>query len=240
MENRRVAVILCGGRGTRLAPYTAVLPKPLVPVGSYPIIDILARQLVRHGFDELVFSVGHLAELIAAYFADHELKRSGVSFRWVRELAPLGTAGSLTLIDGLPERFLALNGDVLTTLDFGRMFEEHCSSGSLLTIASHRKRVSLPLGVIGHEGAIVTSYSEKPVFEYDVSMGVYGYTREAVGMIPRGVRFDLPDLVHRMLDEGRPVSIFGSDAQWLDIGNPEDYSEAQRVFDADPCLYLPS
>jgi mannose-1-phosphate guanylyltransferase len=240
LSERRVAVILCGGRGTRLAPYTAALPKPLVPVGNYPIIDILARQLVNHGFRELVFSVGHLAELIAAYFSDHELKRNGVDFRWVREKAPLGTAGSLTLIEDLPDRFLALNGDVLTTLDFRRMFEEHSRSASLLTIASHRKTVSLPLGVIDHREGLVTNYSEKPVLEYDVSMGVYGYTREAVDLIPRDTRFDLPDLVHRMLTERLPVSVFQSDAAWLDIGNPDDYSEAQRVFEADPGIYLPS
>jgi NDP-mannose synthase len=215
-----------------------VLPKPLVPVGSYPVVEILVRQLVRDGFTELVFSVGHLAELIAAYFADHPLKREGIAFRWVKEQAPLGTAGSLTLIDDLPGDFLVLNGDVLTTLDFGAMFDAHLQAGTDLTIATYRKKIPLPLGVVEQSGGRVSGYSEKPVLEYDVSMGIYGYSRKAVEMIPRGIRFDLPDLVHSMLEAGRPVSTFSSGAEWLDIGNPDDYAAAQQVFETSPDLYL--
>lgn len=233
-------MILAGGKGTRLAPYTAVFPKPLVPLGEKPIIDILVNQLARAGFTELVFSVGHLAELIIAYFADHPLRHQGVTLRWIREQTPLGTAGSLTLIEDLPPQFLALNGDILTTLDFGGLFDSHLSSGAELTVATYTKLVSIPLGVVEQTNGLVTGYTEKPVLSYEASMGVYAYSRSALEAIPRGRPFDLPDLVHELMRRGRRIAAFHSEAEWLDIGNPEDYAEAQRVFETSPELYLPS
>lgn len=234
----RLAVLLAGGRGARLAPYTAVFPKPLVPIGDMPVADILVRQLAAAGFDEICFCAGHLAELLEAYFMSHPLRGSGVRFRWVREGEPLGTAGPLRLVEDLPERFLVLNGDLLTTLDFGAFFDRHVESGADLTIAVQRHQHRTQLGVVRHEGDRVTGYEEKPSFSFDVSMGVYAYSRACIETIPAGLKFDFPDLVGALLERGRDVRIVLSGDTWLDIGNPEDYSEAQRLFQEDPGRFL--
>nr|MBP7572081.1 NTP transferase domain-containing protein [Acidobacteriota bacterium] len=223
-----VAVILAGGRGTRLGPYTAVFPKPLVPVGEYPIVEVLVRQLARAGFNELVFSVGHLAELIEAYFLNHPLRAKGVDIRFVREQVPMGTAGSLSLVEDLPPHFLALNGDVLTTLDFAALMQSHAGSSAALTIATHRKSVQLQLGVIQREDVRVTGYLEKPTYEHEVSMGVYAYSREALDYLPKNQRFDFPDLVLKLVAAGKTVQVYPTSDEWLDIGNPDDYATAQE------------
>lgn len=239
MSGRRVAVILAGGKGTRLAPFTAVFPKPLVPVGEYPIIELLVRQLAAAGFKELIFSVGHLAQLIEAYFLHHPLRRSGVSIEYVREDRPMGTAGSLALIDDLPDHFLALNGDILTNLDFSRLYESHIASGAALTVAMRKKPVKLQLGVIQHEGTRIVGYLEKPTYEYDVSMGAYAYSRRALARMPAGERFDFPDLVLALIAAGDDVASFPSEDDWLDIGNADDYALAQERMASDPERYLP-
>lgn len=238
MAERRVAVVLAGGKGTRLAPYTAVFPKPLVPLGQYPVVEILVRQLVAGGFNELIFSTGYLGELLRAYFHDHPLKEKGVTFSWVRESQPLGTAAPLNLIRDLPEHFLVLNGDIFTTLDFGRLYATHASSKATLTIAMHRKDINLQLGVVEHSGRTVTGYLEKPTCSYDVSMGIYMYSRRALDFIPKNEKMDFPDLVQKLLQKNEPVECEYSDARWLDIGNPDDYAAAQNEFAEDPGLYL--
>ena len=240
---RGTAVILAGGKGTRLAPYTAIFPKPLVPIGQYPVLDILVRQLVAAGFTRLFFSVGHLAELIEAYFLSHPLKISrGLETAYVREEEPLGTAGPLRLIgDDLPEDFLVLNGDILTTLDFAALLERHRKSGAALTIAAHQRKVRLNLGVLVHDGQRLTDYVEKPSYDYDVSMGIYAYSSRAASLVPESGSFDLPDLVHALLEAGERVDCFLTDesCQWHDIGNPEDYASAQESFAESPSRYLP-
>lgn len=236
---RKVAVILAGGKGTRLAPYTAVLPKPLMPVGNLPIVDILARQLVATGFRELIFSIGHLGGLLEAYFNNHPLKSDGVSFKWVWENTPLGTTGAIAHVDDLPENFLVLNGDILTTLDFGKMFDYHVESGGMLTVASIRKQTKVQLGVLEREGNIITNYVEKPILDYDVSMGVYAYNRGVLSYVDPGKPLDFPDLVLSLLKADETVRCYISDDEWLDIGNPEDFAEAQKVFSDFPEKYLP-
>ncbi len=239
MTERRVAVLLAGGKGTRLRPFTAVFPKPLVPVGDLPIIDILVRQLVQAGFREFIVSVGHLAHLVEAYFVDHPIRRLGASFRFVRESSPLGTAGPLAQISGLPEHFLVLNGDVLTDLDFGQMFQSHLVSGACLTVATKERSVQIQLGVIERKGTAITGYREKPRFDYEVSMGVYAYSRAALASIPAGRPFDFPELVLRLIGRGEKVAAYPSEAEWLDIGNPDDYALAQDRVSADPERYIP-
>jgi NDP-sugar pyrophosphorylase family protein len=238
MSKRKVAVILAGGKGTRLGPYTAVFPKPLVPIAEYPIIELIVRQLVAAGFNELVFSTGHLAELIEAYFLKHPLKDRGVTVRFVREDRPLGTAGSLRLIDDLPSNFLVMNGDVFTTLDFGKVFRSHVDSDAAITIATHNKTVKIQLGVIEREEARATRYIEKPTFDYEVSMGVYVYTNRAVSFIPENSYFDFPDLVKSLIAAGEYVHCHPSRDDWLDIGNPDDYATAQEIFAQNPQRYL--
>ncbi|MCD4708494.1 MAG: NTP transferase domain-containing protein [Candidatus Sabulitectum sp.] len=238
MTERRVAVILAGGKGTRLAPYTAIFPKPLVPLGQHPVVEILAQQLVAHGFNELIFLTGYLSELLRAYFHDHPLKKRGITFTWIKESSPLGTAAPLRLIDNLPEHFLVLNGDLFTTLNFSRLYDNHVSSGATLTIAMHCKKIKLQLGVVKHDGRKVTGYMEKPSYDYDVSMGIYAYSKKALGFIPKGEKMDFPDLVQILGNAGELVECEFSEAHWLDIGNPEDYAVAQEEFTADPSVYL--
>lgn len=239
MNERRVAVILAGGKGTRLAPYTAVFPKPLVPLGQFPVVEILVRQLVSCGFNELIFSTGYLAELLEAYFHNHPLKKRGIRLTWIKEQAPLGTAGPLRLIEGLPENFLVLNGDLFTTLNFEALYKSHLESAPALTIAMHRKQIKLQLGVVKHSRRAVTDYLEKPVYDHNVSMGIYAYSRRALNLIPPGERMDFPELVKALLHCGERVECELSTARWLDIGNPDDYASAQEEFAADPSIYLP-
>ena len=238
MIDRKVAVVLAGGKGTRLAPFTAVFPKPLVPVGEIPIVEILTRQLFRAGFKELVLSVGHLAQLIRAYFHQHPLLAEGLQVSFVEEKEPLGTAGSLALVQDLPESFLVLNGDVLTDLDFASFFETHRASLATLSVATKIRSVQLQLGVIDRIGGVLTGYREKPSHGYEVSMGVYGYTSRALGFIGLRERLDFPDLVLRLLAAGERVQACPCEAEWLDIGNPDDYARAQDLFTARPQQYL--
>ncbi len=233
------AIILAGGKGTRLAPYTAVFPKPLVPVGDYPVVEILVRQLHAAGFRRLVFATGHLSELLRAYFHEHPLLARGMEMHWVRETFPLGTAAPLGLIEAFPADALVLNGDLFTTMNFSEFFRAHLEQGAALTVAAHTRQVSLNLGVLSRDGDRVTGYTEKPSYTFDVSMGIYGVSRRVLSYITQGRRMDFPELVTRLLEEGETVRCVNPDCRWLDIGNPEDYAAAQEEFEADPSLYMP-
>jgi NDP-mannose synthase len=237
------AVILAGGLGTRLRPYTAVLPKPLMPVGDRPILDIIVRQLRRHGFERLTIVTGHLAELIEVFFGDGE--RYEVAIDYYRESEPLGTVGALALLDGLDEHFLVTNGDVLTDLDFGLLLEDHRTSGVTATIASHTRDVQVSLGVLKfgdeQDSNRITGFVEKPVYHYDVSMGVYAFSRRVVDFIEPGERLDLPDLVLRLLDAGEEVRGRRprEEDYWLDIGRHDDYETAIEEFERIKSRFLP-
>jgi NDP-mannose synthase len=225
--NRR-AVILAGGKGRRLGPYTTVLPKPLMPIGDRAILDLVVRQLASYGYTRLTFAVGHLAHLIKAVFGDGS--QWGVSIEYHEEESPLGTAGPLRTVDGLDQTFLVMNGDVLTALDYGELFEIHRRSGNTLTIATHRRTVETEYGILhldGQHGETdrVASYEEKPKLHYTVSMGVYVMEPAAVEHIPPG-RFDIPDLVLAMLGAGEPVGSVLYEGYWLDIGRHDDYEQA--------------
>jgi NDP-mannose synthase len=227
MERR--AVILAGGKGTRLAPYTTVLPKPLMPIGDRAILDVVVRQLASHGYRRLTFAVGYLAHLIKAVFGDGDAW--GVSIEYHEEEHPLGTAGPLALLDGLDETFLAMNGDVLTTLDYRELFEMHRRAGNAMTVATHRRTVRTEYGVLhvdGNHGETdrVIGYEEKPTLEYTVSMGVYVMEPAALAHIPAGERFDIPDLVLALLEAGEPVGSRMFEGYWLDIGRHDDYEQA--------------
>ena len=224
------AVILAGGRGTRLAPYTTVLPKPLVPVGDIPILEVIIRQLIASGFDSVTLTLGHLGELIRAYFAARKTLSRQINLQFVDEEQPTGTAGSLRLIPDLPDTFLVMNGDVLTTLDYVRLINFHRESGAWLTIASHQKQVNIDLGVLKLQRGEVIGYIEKPQYLYPVSMGIYVYDRRVLEYIPPDRHFDLPELVLQLLAQKRKVACFESDAIWLDIGRRDDYAVAQEVF----------
>jgi NDP-sugar pyrophosphorylase family protein len=225
------AVILAGGRGTRLAPYTTVFPKPLMPIGEIPIIEIVIRQLRHFGFRRVTLAVGHLGELIRAYIENNASRFEGMSIDYVHEQQPTGTAGSLTTIPDLNDTFLAMNGDVLTTLDYGRLLAHHRAAGAALTIATFHKKVKIDLGVIetGNDG-YVSAYREKPELEYAVSMGIYLYEPRALQGVQRGGYLDFPDLVQRLLGSGEKVATFPWDGYWLDIGRPDDFQAASAEF----------
>jgi NDP-mannose synthase len=231
----RRAVILAGGKGTRLRPYTAVLPKPLVPVADRPILELVIRQLARHGFTRIDLSVGHLGGLIKAYLDHVELPQDlELNYWW--EDKPLGTAGALRHIDGLDEPFLAMNGDVLTTLDFAQLMRFHDGHDGALTIATHRKKVDIELGVIESEDGFLTDYREKPTMRFDVSMGVYVYSPEVLELIPNHY-FDFPDVVQAMLETDRKVAIYTGPGLWFDIGTVGEHERAVAEIEAHPELF---
>lgn len=223
------AVILAGGKGSRLAPYTTVLPKPLLPVGDRAILDVVVRQLKGYGFDDLTFAVGYLAHLIQAVFGDGS--RHDVSIEYHEESVPLGTAGALATIDGLDDTFLAMNGDVLTAIDYADLYRIHREAGNVMTIATHRRVVQTDYGVIHEDGMIgetrrVTGYTEKPEIPYTVSMGVYVFEPAVLDHLEPDAYLDLPDLVLRLLGENLQVGHFLYDGYWLDIGRHDDYEKA--------------
>ena len=232
------AVILAGGRGTRLRPYTTIFPKPLMPVGDMPILEIVIRQLKHAGITDIVMAVGHLAELLEAYFGDGS--RLGVRITYSREETPLGTAGPLALIPGLDETFLVMNGDVLTTIDYTALIAEHRRSGALATIATHRRDVRIDLGVIETDASgRLTDYIEKPTYHYRVSMGIYIFEPAVLGYVTPGQRLDFPELILRLLAADQPVQSFPFDGYWLDIGRPDDYEQAIEEFERLKTLFLP-
>jgi NDP-sugar pyrophosphorylase family protein len=225
------AVILAGGKGVRLRPFTANFPKPLVPLGDRPVIETLMQRLLSFGVTDITLSLGHLAELVQAYFQHRRQFARRFQLRYVMEEEPTGTAGSLALVPGLNRTFLAMNGDLLTDLNFDELVAFHRSQKAALTIASHTRRIKIDLGVIEFDGQQrVTGYKEKPESAYHVSMGIYVYEPRTLQFIPKGRHLDFPDLVLKLLAAGEKVCAFPADCQWLDIGRPDDYARAQELF----------
>jgi NDP-mannose synthase len=219
------AVILAGGLGTRLRPYTTIIPKPLVPVGDRPILEHILQNLALAGIEHVDLCVSHLGGLLEAYLSRSEGVPAGMQLAWHFEREPLGTAGALAMVPGLDETFIAMNGDVLTDLDYRSLIDFHCRDGATLTIAAQRKTVDIDLGVIRDDGKRVTGYVEKPKLDFDVSMGIYVYEPAALKHLPAGV-CQFPDLVLRLIDAGERVAAFHSDAAWYDIGTPSEYERA--------------
>ena len=228
--SEKCAVILAGGRGTRLRPYTIAMPKPLVPVGDYPILEIIVRQLARQGFSRIIITVNHQAELIQAYFGDGH--KWGVSIEYSLEDKPLGTMGPLRRISTLPGSFLVMNGDVLTDLSFGSFLEEHDRTGRLFTISAYRRLHKVDYGVLHTDGrGGLSGFEEKPQLDYTVSMGVYAVSRDVLPYIPEDEFFGFDHLMYRLLKEGRQVGVRVFDGYWLDIGRPSDYERAISDFE---------
>jgi NDP-sugar pyrophosphorylase family protein len=237
------AIVLAGGKGSRLGPYTTVLPKPLLPVGDRAILDVVVRQLRGYGFLDLTMAVGYLSHLVRAVMGDGSAH--GVSIAYHEEGCPLGTVGPLGTIDGLDETFLMMNGDVLTTLDYDYLYELHRDAGNVLTVASHRRTVNIDYGVLhlgGEGGEIerIAGFEEKPELGYVVSMGVYVLEPRAIEYIQPGEYMDLPDLVLRLIEAGEPVGSHIFDGYWLDIGRHDDYERAILEYDELKPLLLPN
>jgi NDP-mannose synthase len=228
------AVVLAGGKGTRLRPYTTVLPKPLMPVGDRPILDIVVRQLKRAGFERVTMATGYLAELIEVFFRDGD--KYGVSIDYFREQEPLGTVGALSMIEGLADAdFLVMNGDVLTDIDYAALLREHIESGAAATIATKTRDVRIQLGVLvfgdGDDRSRLTGYMEKPTVRYEASMGIYCFSPRVLEHIEEGETLDFPDLVLKLIAAGEVVRASPTDGYWLDIGRHDDYEAAQAEFE---------
>jgi len=229
------AVILAGGLGTRLRPYTTVIPKPLVPIGDRPVLEHIIRSLVRSGVEHIDLCVNHLGELILIYLANADIPQDvRLAFHWESE--PLGTAGALAMVLDLEGSFIVVNGDVLTTLDYRELFEHHEEQGAALTVAMRGKRVNIDLGVIEADDGIVNNYIEKPSLRYEVSMGAYVYDERALKFLPPGA-CQFPDLVLRLLEAGERVAAFESDADWHDIGTVGEYERASADVERYPEKY---
>jgi NDP-sugar pyrophosphorylase family protein len=225
------AVVLAGGKGTRLAPYTKILPKPLMPIGDMPILEILLRQMHTAGVREVFLTVGHLAELLRTFFQDGD--RLGLRIHYSFEEQPLGTAGPLSLIaEHLTDTFLVTNGDVLTTLDIRELVEAHRKSGAIATIASHMRQVKIDLGVLQMNGsAELTGYIEKPNYDFFVSMGMYVFEPGVLKYIDYNQYLDFPDLVLKMLKHGERIIGYRFDGYFQDLGRPDDYEQAVQEFE---------
>lgn len=224
------ALILAGGKGTRLHPYTLSFPKPLMPVGDYPILEIVVRQLVRQGFGRITVSTGHLAELIEAYFRDGS--RWGVSIDYLREDKPLNTAGPLAMIGAFDGPLLVMNGDVLTTMDYSELVRNHEQRGVEATVAVTERTASIDFGVVdfGVDGLLL-NWTEKPQLPYWVSMGVYVVSASTRDLVASGESIGMPDLLLRVKEGGGSVLCAETDAYWLDIGRVDDYAQAQDEFE---------
>lgn len=234
------AVILAGGRGTRLAPYTTVIPKPLLPVGDLPILEIVLRQLVHAGVTHVTLTLGYMADYFRAFLTQHRSLSRLVKIDFVEEERPTGTAGSLAFVPGLDQTFLVMNGDILTTLDYRALIDFHAAEGAWLTIAAHRKPVKIDLGVLETAGdGRVTNYIEKPKYDYTVSMGIYVYQPEVLKYITAGAYLDFPDLVLKLVRDGKKVMTFKNEATWLDLGRPEDLQRATDLFAEREREFLP-
>jgi len=230
------AVILAGGQGTRLRPYTTVLPKPLVPVGERPILELVIHQLVRAGFSRIDMCVGPLGELIRAYFTENRRIPEGVQIAYHWESEPLGTAGAIRQVPGLDEPFLVMNGDILTDLDYAALMRTHAGTEAALTISTHQQDVTLSLGVIESADERVTGYVEKPTLSYEVSMGIYAYHPRALEYMPAG-HFDFPDLVLRLVAADERVMVHRFNGAWFDIGTTGEHERAVAAYEADPSVF---
>jgi len=232
------AVILAGGKGTRLAPYSKILPKPLMPIGDMPILEVLLHQMQRAGVDHAVLTVGHLAQLLRLFFQDGE--RFGLDITYSYEEEPLGTAGPLAMVPNLNETFLVSNGDVLTTLDLTELIAHHNAENAVATIATHHRQVNIDLGVLQFDGSNrIKDYIEKPTYDYMVSMGIYVFEPALLDYIPRNQYLDFPDLVKLLLEDGRKVVGYPFSGYWQDLGRADDYEKATKDFESMKDQFLP-
>jgi len=224
------AVIQAGGRGTRLRPYTLVLPKPLMPVGDLPVIEMLVKWLRRNGIEKTYITIGYLGHLIRALCGDG--KQWDMEIVYSEESEPLGTIGPLLLVrEELDETFLVLNGDLITDLDIRAFTKFHRQHGEIVTVGVTEKKIEVDLGVIEGEGDTITGFREKPTMDFHVSMGMYCMEPAVFDLIPAGVPFGFDNLMHLMLERGLPIHMYKHKGFWMDIGRKEDYVRAQEMFE---------
>jgi len=222
------AVILAGGKGTRLRPYTTIIPKPLVPLGDKAILEVLIERIKKFGINEIALCVNHLAELIQAFFGDGS--KYGVRITYSMEDKPLSTVAPIKLIKDLPQHFFVMNGDLLTDLDFNDFLSNHLRINSLLTVATYKRKTKIDFGVIDidESQSSAVGFREKPEYDFNVSMGVYVFNRDVLRYVPEGQPFGFDNLMTELLLQKEKINIYRFNGYWLDIGRPEDYEKAQE------------
>jgi len=231
------AIILAGGKGTRLKPYTVVLPKPLVPIGDLPILEIVIRKLVKCGFDHITLTVNHQAEIIRAFFADGSKWNIKIDYSY--EEKPLSTMGPLALINDLPENFLVMNGDILSDLNYGELFDFHVQNNNSFTVSSFvREHVNLYGVLESNSNHELTGFREKPISRFEVSMGVYIVNKKVLKYIPVNEPFGFDHLMLEMIKSNDKPFVKQYEGYWLDIGRPDDYESATEVFLENPNRFL--
>jgi NDP-mannose synthase len=231
-KTTRQAVIVAGGQGVRLRPYTTLIPKPLVPIGDkYSILEIVLLQLAEQGFGKVTLAIGHLGNLIRAFVGDGS--QWGIEVSYLQETSPLGTIGpALMVLDDCPDNFLVMNGDILTDIDYGDLLETHIESKAPLTIATNERETKIDFGVLDLCNNAVTSFREKPTMTYAVSMGVYAVSRQALRRYPAGLPLGFDDLIIDLLKRGESPASYPFSGYWLDIGRPDDYDRANNEFES--------
>jgi len=231
------AIILAGGKGTRLRPYTWVLPKPLMPIGEHPILEIIIKQLVSHGFDHITLAVNHQAELIKAFFGNGE--KWNITIDYSQEDKQLSTMGPLKLIHSLPKNFLVMNGDILTDLDFSKFYEQHAVNENIFTISSYVREHINDYGVLEKDSQEkLNGFREKPSTRFEVSMGIYMASDRILPFIPEGVPYGFDTLMLDLMKAGQPATVKEHQGYWLDIGRPDDYHQAIEKFDEDKEFFI--
>jgi NDP-sugar pyrophosphorylase family protein len=238
MISDATVILLAGGKGTRLAPYTTVLPKPLMPVAEMPILEIVIRQLRHYGFRNIVISVGHLEGLIRAFFGDGS--KWGVKIDYVSEDTPLGTIGPVRLVSGLDKPFVVMNGDLLTSIDYGALYDYHLAGKQAATVATTTKEIRISLGVLDIDAdRNLVGFREKPVHSYSASMGIYVFSPSIIDFIPPRTHYGFDNLMLDMLSKKQMIRSYPYDGLWLDIGRHEDYEHASEEFERNRKALLP-
>jgi len=232
------AIILAGGKGRRLMPYTTVLPKPLMPIGDYPIIEVILRQLKRCGFTKVSICTGYLHELIHAYLDSN--KTLGLKIAYSHEETPLGTIGPLRLIDNLDDTFLVMNGDILTDLDYRKLIGFHKNCEAVATVATYQRDVNIDFGVLEQNADHkIIAFREKPTFHFDVSMGIYVFSKKILDYVPVDTPFGFDQLMYALTERNEAVYSYPHSGYWLDIGRPDDYARSIEEFERYKDRFLP-
>ncbi|NLD56661.1 MAG: NTP transferase domain-containing protein [Methanomicrobiales archaeon] len=232
------AIILAGGKGRRLLPYTTVLPKPLMPIGDYPILEVILRQLKHAGFGKVTISTGYLHELIHAYIDSN--KTLGLEISYVHEDSPLGTIGPLRLMKELDDTFLVMNGDILTDIDYRALVDWHTKKKAIATVATYQRDANIDFGVLDRdETNRIVAFREKPTYHFHVSMGVYVFSKQILDYVPEKKPFGFDQLMYALTDAKAPVFSYPHDGYWLDIGRPDDYARSIEEFERYRDKFLP-
>jgi NDP-sugar pyrophosphorylase family protein len=237
-EKQMQAIILAGGKGSRLRPFTKVMPKPLIPIADdLSILEVILKQLKFYGFNDIILAVNHMSELLKAFFQNGE--SLGLNISYSKEEKFLGTAGPLSIINNLDENFLVMNGDILTTLNYKDLWDYHLDNESNITISSFRKQIKIDLGVLKTQDNNFEDYIEKPVYDFIVSMGIYVMNKSIVKLIPQNQYFDIPDLILKAKSLNNKIKLYSGDYNWLDIGRIDDYENALKIFEENRSEFLP-